>query len=278
MNSVILSKLLYQRAVESYVPSDSFSHGLTVSLLQDSAEMLVWAMVKHVDANVKSKDGFVVLVENLDKNHGGIDLKSQIFELNSARVNFKHYGNIPSSNDIPKFINSCYDFLCLNATKIGADFKTISAFDSVRFLGIREHLKKSEEHITAQQVKEALIESSIAFGELESIAHSRINADHHAIDEIRDSYEIWPKEHQDSARQFTYLLSDMFENTFNQLSLGQFGYSPEYVLSVKNMCYAVNISVTGNILGVSNMGGVHEDVDSVKFINDFIVEASRRIS
>lgn len=127
-------------------------------------------------------------------------------------------------------------------------------------------------------MKDALIESSIAFGELESIGRLRINVDKHTIGEIRGSYGIWPKEHQDSARQFTYLLTGVLENTLNDLSLGQFGYSPEYVLSVKNMCYLVSVTVKGNVAGVSNLGGVREDIDSVKFINDFIVEASRRIS
>ncbi|MBT3136625.1 hypothetical protein KL866_16280 [Alteromonas sp. ALT199] len=248
-----------------------------MSLLQDSAEMLVWEIIKRVNANVKSKDGFVTLVENLDKNHCGIDLKPQIFELNNARVNFKHYGNIPSSIDVPKFINNCREFLSLNARKIDVDLETVSSFDRVPFPKIRERLKKSEHYIKSENVRDALIESSIAFSELEKIAYSKINVDDYAIDRMRESHDIWPEENQDSAREFTHSLTATLENTLNYISLGQFGYSPEYVLSVKSMCYSVNLSGTEKILGVTSNGRVREKVESVTFINNLIVEASRKL-
>lgn len=269
--------MLLKKAVASYSPVDTFSHGLTVSLLQDAAEMLIWEMAKYFNVQVKPKDGFVSIIENIDKNHGGIDLKPQIFELNSARVNFKHYGNIPSNVDIPKYIETCKQFLKCNALKIGIDFESISSVDTVLIPEIKSHLKNSEDHLESENFKEALIESSIAFQELEKIAHTKIGIDRYALDELRDSYEAWPQDCWESARNFTSQLTNVLEQTIDYLSRGQFGYSPEYVSSVRSMCYHVNISITGNILGVSNMGHAKDDAKSIRYINDFIIEASRRL-
>lgn len=277
MNTVILAKSLFRKAEEIYTPSDIFTHGLTVSLLQDSAEMLVWAIAKHVDANVKPKDSFVAIIETLDKSHGGIKLKPQIFELNSARVNFKHYGNIPSNIDIPKYIDNCRKFLQLNTMMLGVDFDTVSSADDVSIPEIREHLKRSEDFLRNDSIEDALLESSIAFQVLEKHAYSKLNIDSFSINEIKNSYEAWPKDQWEKARDFTDKLFEILEHNFKYISRSQFGYSAEYFSSVKDMCYQVNLSMTGKVLGVYNLGHASEDENSVKFINDFIIEASRRL-
>lgn len=277
MDNILLSKMLFNKAEASYSPNDYFSHGLTVSLLQDAAEMLVWAMVQKLNVTIGSKDGFVALVENIDKNHGGIDFKPQIFELNTARVGFKHYGNIPSVVDIPKYINNCQSFLRINAKRIGVDFDLVSSADSVLIPKIRDILKNSEQLLENDLVQEALIKSSIAFQELEEITYKKLNMASCSVDEIREFYKVWPQENWEAARDFTYKLGDFFENTLKHLSNSQLGYSPEYVYSIKSMCYRVHISEGGNILGVSNLGNVKERADSVRFINNFIIEASKRL-
>jgi hypothetical protein len=144
MNNIILSKYLFCKAQNSWQLSEPFSNGITVTLLQDSAEMLVWEMVKVLNVQFKSKDGFVSLVDKIDSYHGGINLKAQILEVNNSRVNFKHYGNIPSSLDISRFIENTKTFLESNASKIGYDYKNVSLADVIRNDHVKDLIKKQK--------------------------------------------------------------------------------------------------------------------------------------
>ncbi|GAB2686008.1 hypothetical protein [Aliiglaciecola aliphaticivorans] len=277
MNSIILSKHLFKKAIEAYSPSDVFSHGITVSLLQDAAEMLIWHIAKYRNIDIKPKDGFVSLINNIDSQHGGVDLKPQIFELNSARVNFKHYGNIPSNVDVPKYIESCKQFLILNSHKIGVDFQTISSADGVVNEKIRGCLKLSEKHLEKEHYDKALTQSSIAFQELERIASNKVGIGSLSLDDIRYSHDIWPIDTRDSARDFTHKIANLFEKVAERFSLAQFGYSLEHVLSIKSMCVQVNISESGNILGTVSSNNTREEPDAIRYINEFVIEASRKI-
>lgn len=278
MDSAILSKMLFRKAVSLYSPQDTFSWGLTVSLLQDAAEMLVWHLAKKTNAQIKSKDGFVALVENLDKNHGGIFLKAEIFELNSARVNFKHYGNIPANSEIPKFIEFCEHFLIRNSEKHGIDFDALTYAETVNISVIKEPLIKSEQLIEKSEFEEALIYSSIAFQNLEDTALSKFNVHKFDLDNLRESYEAWPIDNQESARDFTYKLTNILEKIIDNSSRALMGFDLSHFNRIKSMCLIVNISMTGNILGATNMGNAKADPESIRYINNFIIEASRKLS
>lgn len=277
MDSIILSKYLYVRANECYMPSDDMTYGLTVSLLQDSAEMLIWHMAKFLNIQSKPKDGFVSLIENIDKNHCGVAFKQKIFELNQARVNFKHYGILPSKLDMPKFLESCEQFLVENSEKIGTDFHKVSSADTVNHPEIRGLLRNSEKALQDAEIEGALIQTSLAFQELEKQALKNNWSSDIDIVELQDSWEIWPSEHHNDARRFTKVLSRILEETINRSALGSLGYSPDYVNSIKEMCFTVNVTVSGKIVGVHAKPNTKVDIDSVKLINSFIIDAARKI-
>lgn len=278
MNSILLSKYLYKKALDCYSPNEPFSYGLTISLLQDSAEMLVWEMAKFYNIQSRSKDGFVRIIEIIDENHKAIELKQQIFELNQARVSFKHYGNLPLNKEVSKFIQYCSSFLERNSLNIGVDFANLSIVDTVENVEIKAFLKKSEEHLDNAEFEQALVYSSLAFQELEKAAYSSLNQGYWDLDEIEDAYQIWPDESRDKAREFTSKLSQILKNISSNVALAKLGVPLEDVLEIKRMCYLVARSESGKIFPPRAASHhARPEKDRIKHINEFVVDASRKV-
>lgn len=278
MNSVLLSKYLFETAERTFSQADPFTYGLTTSLLQDSAEMLIWEMAKKFKVKSKKNDGFFALVTMLDRDHGGIELKQQIFEINEARVGFKHYGNIPHSTEVIGYIANCRQFLIQNSKKIEIDFLSVSLADSVSNDKIRELLKESERFLEDGELEEALTHSSLAYQELEDIARASFNLGFYDLSDIRSSYTAWPRDSEREAERFTSCLSQILESLVDTATYSKFGVPVEEVTRIRNMCYSIKQNSLGDIL-VRSRRGDHtlESEENIKEINNFIIQAETRI-
>ena len=278
MNSVLQAKHLFNTAISHYSPVDTLTYGVTVSLLQDSAEMLVWAMAKHFNIPSKAKDGFVQLVSLLDSQDNGIDLKQQIFELNQARVSFKHYGNIPLGEEVLKYIKNCENFLRLNSKRMGIDFETLTSVDTVQHLEIKDQLKESERFLSNDDYVQALVHSSVAFKLLEDLAQASLDLKQWDMRNIEDAYRIWPEEGARRARDFTKSLSIILEKLAEHATHSRFGVPIEYSLQVKNLCYQVVFAQSGKVHWTRRILDKSEpDEARIRNINRFIIDASRKV-
>lgn len=263
MNNIILSKYLFRKAQNSWQPHDRLSNGLTVSLLQDSAEMMLWEMVKTHNAQIKIKEGFVSLLDNLDRSYGGIDFKAQILEVNSARVNFKHYGNIPSSIDVTKFIESTRAFLEANAKKIGYDYQNISLADAINNATVKDLINKAEKLIIDGDNEEALISISMAYSHVEDDA-KRLVFDN--LPNFENAYELFPEDKQEDARDVFSDVSDFLDEFTWLTSLTGLGYSKQQVLDIHNRCAEVVMSMGGKRLGVHPRAKTEATVENVEHL------------
>ncbi len=167
ITQLLLSKRLYTEAAAYASKRDGVSCGIAVSLLQDSAEMLVWALVKHRGLLVKDGAGFTSNLDALHKDGLSIPETPKLLELNKARVGFKHYGNIPASTEAQKYLSYVEDFL-RSALKnnFNHDYDGLSLVDLVPFPEIRGRLKDAEGYISRSEFREAVIEASIVKVEL----------------------------------------------------------------------------------------------------------------
>ncbi len=97
LKQLLLCKRLFNEGMTFAKRSDSVSNGIAISLFQDSVEICVWAIIK--DKNIQVKDGapFTGYIEAIQKAGLILPQVAKINELNKARVNFKHYGNLPAS-------------------------------------------------------------------------------------------------------------------------------------------------------------------------------------
>jgi lantibiotic modifying enzyme len=107
IDQLLLSKRFFQQGELFSQGNDPISTGIAISFFQDSVELLVWLIIKEFSIDVKETESFTSLLDKVEKDltQRGKSLlhKAKILELNKARVNFKHYGNLPASSESEKF-------------------------------------------------------------------------------------------------------------------------------------------------------------------------------
>lgn len=158
ISDALLAKFFFVRGC-GYVPfGTAFDKGLAVSLFQDAAEIVVRAASKAVGA--KPGQTFLDYWNEVAKAgesapRDQLPMKTEMSQLNAARVNFKHQGNPPVyadgfQRDVEKFLRSvCKDFL-------GADFDSISQADLIGDSEMRAAIKSAEHALSIAQYDDAL--------------------------------------------------------------------------------------------------------------------------
>ncbi len=126
VKQLLLCKRLLIEGSDFAERSDPVSSGMAISLFQDSVEMFVWTLIKKRGIKVKDEAAFTSNINALQRE--GLTLWNipKLLELNKARVNFKHYGNLPAPDEAGKFQTYVEDFL---RTSFADHFST--SFDDV---------------------------------------------------------------------------------------------------------------------------------------------------
>lgn len=163
LKQLLLCKRLFNEGMTFAKRSDSVSNGIAISLFQDSVEICVWAIIK--DKNIQVKDGapFTGYIEAIQKAGLILPQVAKINELNKARVNFKHYGNLPASDEGIKFQSYVEDFLTTSFQDyFNQDFEKVSLVDLVSDPNVREKLKEAESLMLESNFNEAAARVAIA--------------------------------------------------------------------------------------------------------------------
>lgn len=157
ITQLLLSKRLYTCGV-SYVDSpDPISAGMAISLFQDSVEIFCWSLLKELDVATRENCPFTSyfdLIEKAPKNVESkkLPIKAKMIELNKARVNFKHYGNLPDKSEAAKHKGYTEEFLRVSFEKFfDKDFDSISLSELVPFPNIRTVIVSAEKHLSAEE-------------------------------------------------------------------------------------------------------------------------------
>lgn len=167
ITQLLLSKRLFVEASEYAKRQDAFSCGIAVSLLQDAVEILVWALIKHRGISVNALSPFTKNLELLKNDGVSFPETPKLLDLNTARVGFKHYGNLPASTEAQKFQGYVEDFLRnVITSQFRQDFDSLSLVDLVPFPEIKARLKAAETHFAKAEFEDAASEASIAKVEL----------------------------------------------------------------------------------------------------------------
>jgi hypothetical protein len=153
---------------EVFRNSNQVSDGLSVSLYQDAVEMLLRAVAAHVDASIESKTSFDGIFEKIklaEKNQEKkeVPMKISITDLNKSRVNFKHYGLLPTHEDAKKFNRNIELFFQRVVEEfIGISYETISLSDIVSHDRIRNFIKIAEKNIADEKFLQSINNSAKA--------------------------------------------------------------------------------------------------------------------
>jgi len=148
------------------------SAGIAISMLQDSAELYLWTLIKKRNVPAKDQAGFVANLESLQKAGVSIPNAAKLLELNKARVGFKHYGNLPAPTEARKHHTYVEDFLrqaMLEQFKVS--FDDLSLVDLIADNAIRDQLRIAEAKIAAANYPEAADElakaKTMTFGRMQ---------------------------------------------------------------------------------------------------------------
>lgn len=168
ISQLLLSKRLYFCGSDYVDKPDPISAGMAISLFQDSVEILCWCVLKELDAKVRDNASFTSffdLVEKAPKNKSSKQLpfKAKILELNKARVNFKHYGNLPDISEAKKFRGYTEEFLRVSFKYFFAtDFDSLTLTQLIPFDDIKNIVASSEKALADDNIQDCICELSKA--------------------------------------------------------------------------------------------------------------------
>lgn len=169
LKRITFAKFLLIQGHESLQSSSPIADGVSVSLYQDAAEMLLRSVAENFDADIKPKTSFDELshaIEIANKNINKIKISSKIAisQLNKSRVNFKHHGLLPTHDDAKKFSHDIEVFFQRTVEDcFGLNYEDISLADVVKNDRIRNFLKLAEKCFYNTQLSESILNSAKAF-------------------------------------------------------------------------------------------------------------------
>lgn len=282
VQQILLVKFLFDKSNEIFLPDDPFACGLAISLMQDSVEAMIWTVVKELDAPVKERDSFDKVWDSIpkakqNKEKKELPLRSKMLELNKARVNFKHYGNLPDSSDAIKFISYTEEFLKIVAREfLNINFEETSISDLIKNNDVREKIKEAELEYKNENWKDALIKCA----EAEKIVTSTLNKILPTIDNsLSRAGTIFSHTNSEGANQIFQYISKYFEALRSVTIVNLIGVKlPEY-LRFKSLIPTVNRNLSGKLYVVSKPYNYSEKETSfcLKYIIDFAIKIQNTI-
>ena len=162
MKRLAVIKQLYLHGIAQSYEVEPMN-GFSILSFHDSVEMFMKLCAEQknvrIDRNVNFGDYFAKLSD--------MQCNATMSNLNSKRVNLKHYGTLPSKLDIEISRVNVTDFFEQNTPIFfGIQFNEISLISLIKYDSVREYMDKSLLEMSSEQFKESITNSQIAFKEL----------------------------------------------------------------------------------------------------------------
>jgi hypothetical protein len=162
MKRLAVIKQLYLHGIDQSYETEPMN-GFSILSFHDSVEMFMKLCAEQknvrIDRNVNFGDYFVKLPD--------LQCNATMTNLNSKRVNLKHYGTLPSKLDIEISRANVTDFFEQN-TPIFFDieFNGISLISLIKYESVKNYMETALSNLTSNNYKESITNSQIAFKEL----------------------------------------------------------------------------------------------------------------
>jgi hypothetical protein len=228
VRQLLLAKYLFQKGKEILNEQNPFSCGLALSLLQDSAEIIIWTIAKEREATVTDNEPFSKLWDSIKSAKKNLDqvelpLKAKMIEMNKARVNFKHYGILPDPSEAVKFLGYMEEFLRASMELFfDIKFDDVSLADLINNLHIKEKIKKAEQYLTEGNTLESVKECA----EVENLISEPL-------------YNIFPQVDRNLSRA-----SLLFDREKATEARNVFQYISEYLNALRTLGIASMLNIT----------------------------------
>lgn len=169
---LLLAKYFYSRGCDILRDGGLFDPGLAVSLFQDAVEIMLLACGTVVHASPKEKTGFEALWDEVNRalvahSRTPLRMKIQVINLNKARVNFKHSGQVPDARVAESCRLDTSEFLSWAANEyFDKEFASLSLVTFVVDEAERDRLQQALELLNAQDRTGALLKCSEALSQI----------------------------------------------------------------------------------------------------------------
>jgi hypothetical protein len=168
LSRLVLAKRIYLEAERYLSKGGDLELGLSVSLGQDSVELVLRSVTAHHSISVPNRSDFIGVFDLIaqhfkDNDSKKISFRSKVDDLNKARVSFKHYGLVPSRSDAVRMLSYAEDFLRDSLVKFfDLNFDDLSAADGLANLEVRDYLKLSEKKLLDNEYEDSLCAAAAA--------------------------------------------------------------------------------------------------------------------
>jgi hypothetical protein len=145
------------------------AEGLALLCLQDAAEMFLRVLAEHLHAQIGSSESFEALLNKIDSAlsagpmPGHLPFRGALVRLNKARVNFKHFGQLPVRQDVAGFAMDLEGFFTnVSRDHLGVDFASVSLAGLVIHQRTKNRLQSAEGALDVGEYQTAIHEAARA--------------------------------------------------------------------------------------------------------------------
>jgi len=138
-------------------------------LLHDAVELFLLLAAEQLDVKVGKDTSLDALFGTVSAKlePAGLTRREQLRRLNTARVGLKHHGTHPSRHDLQEFRSVSEAFFSENCDRVfGLPLSEVSLSALVQWAPVRGPLLTSEERHTSGELREAVEQTTLAFGVL----------------------------------------------------------------------------------------------------------------
>lgn len=169
IDRLVCAKYLYIKGREELESNSNYASGIATLNFQDSAELTLIVIAEYLHVSLRGNEAFNHIIDLIDEKaeEKGIEKlthRSNLIQLNKARVTFKHYAVRPEIEDVKKFSSQLAEFYPIALKKfMNLDYENLSLVNLVKHTRTKNWLKKAEEYIDKAKYPEASACSRIAF-------------------------------------------------------------------------------------------------------------------
>lgn len=158
IDHLLIAKDYYERACEDFRVRGPMSAGFAVSALQDAVEMALVGLASKLGTKIESSfDTLWSSVDAASPPGKKLGYRAQMQSLNKARLNFKHFGNLPDVNQSERFRANAEAFLeDISAQYFDVRWEDVSELDLLGGEPEKAHLGRARACVSANELHPAL--------------------------------------------------------------------------------------------------------------------------
>lgn len=162
----MLSRFLFNNAMEHAHAHNEFAPYATANLLQDALEIFLLAAAEKMNAKIEKRTDFVTYLDKIDEKltPSNLPFRLRLIQLNKLRVAAKHDALPPDAKEIETLVTVVQEFL-REATQLifRVDFTSINLISLVENKTIRDLLTEADESYQRRDFAATLIACRKAF-------------------------------------------------------------------------------------------------------------------